>query len=113
MSELDLSATSAPVATNPATAPTAGALVLAPPQPVVVVAPEAAADAVPIEDAKQAELRSRATAFVSDLTAIDTRSPAFSEKIASITSMGDREMRSSAAVSNRMLERPAAALGTR
>jgi uncharacterized protein YaaN involved in tellurite resistance len=111
MSELDLSATSAPAAASPATAPAAGALVLAPPQPVVVVAPEAAAGAVPIDDAKQVELRSRATAFVSDLAAIDSRSPAFSEKIASITSMGDREMRSSAAVSNRMLERPAAAMG--
>jgi uncharacterized protein YaaN involved in tellurite resistance len=111
MSELDLSATSAPATANPATAPAAGALVLAPPQPVVVVAPEAAAGAVPIDDAKQVELRSRATAFVSDLAAIDSRSPAFSEKIASITSMGDREMRSSAAVSNRMLERPAAAMG--
>ena len=111
MSELDLSATSAPATATPATAPAAGALVLAPPQPVVVVAPEAAAGAVPIDDAKQVELRSRATAFVSDLAAIDSRSPAFSEKIASITSMGDREMRSSAAVSNRMLERPAAAMG--
>jgi uncharacterized protein YaaN involved in tellurite resistance len=111
MSELDLSATSAPTAATPAAAPVAGALVLAPPQPVVVVAPEEAAGAVPIDDAKQVQLRSRATAFVSDLAAIDSRSPAFSEKIASITSMGDREMRSSAAVSNRMLERPAAAMG--
>lgn len=111
MSELDLSATSAPTAATPAAAPVAGALVLAPPQPVVVVAPEEAAGAVPIDDAQQVQLRSRAAAFVNDLAAIDSRSPAFSEKIASITTMGDREMRSSAAVSNRMLERPAAAMG--
>ncbi|RBY86712.1 toxic anion resistance protein [Blastococcus sp. TBT05-19] len=111
MSELDLGSTSAPSAAATGAAPTAGALVLAPPQPVVVVATEQAADAVPIEDAKQAELRAKATAFVSDLVSLDTKSPAFSEKVGSITTLGDREMRASAAVSNRMLDRPAAAMG--
>jgi uncharacterized protein YaaN involved in tellurite resistance len=111
MSELDLGSTSTPATTAPAAAPTSGALVLAPPQPVAVVAPEQAADAVPIEDAKQAELRSKANAFVGELTTLDTKSPAFAQKVSSITSMGDKEMRSSAAVSNRMLDRPAAAMG--
>ncbi|MFQ1003889.1 toxic anion resistance protein [Modestobacter sp. SSW1-42] len=111
MSELDLSASSATPTATPAAAPAAGALVLAPPAPVVVVAPEAAAGAVPIEDTKAVELRSRAEAFVADLVSLDSRSPAFAEKVASITNMGDKEMRSSAAVSNRMLERPAAAMG--
>ena len=111
MSELDLGSTSTPATTAPAAAPTSGALVLAPPQPVVVVPPEQAADAVPIEDAKQVELRNKATAFVGELTALDTKSPAFAQKVSSITSMGDKEMRSSAAVSNRMLDRPAAAMG--
>jgi uncharacterized protein YaaN involved in tellurite resistance len=111
MSELDLGSTSTPATTAPAAAPASGALVLAPPQPVVVVPPEQAADAVPIEDAKQVELRNKANAFVGELTALDTRSPAFAQKVSSITSMGDKEMRSSAAVSNRMLDRPAAAIG--
>ncbi|MCZ2830748.1 toxic anion resistance protein [Modestobacter sp. VKM Ac-2986] len=111
MSELDLSASSGTPTTTPAAAPAAGALVLAPPAPVVVVAPEAAAGAVPIEDEKAVALRSRAEAFVADLVSLDSRSPAFAEKVASITNMGDKEMRSSAAVSNRMLERPAAAMG--
>jgi len=111
MSELDLGSTSTPATTAPAAAPTSGALVLAPPQPVAVVAPEQAADAVPIEDAKQVELRSKANAFVGELTTLDTKSPAFAQKVSSITSMGDKEMRSSAAVSNRMLDRPAAAMG--
>lgn len=110
MSELDLGATSTPTAAS-GPAPTGGALVLAPPQPVVVVAPEQASDAVPLEDAKQVELRSKANAFVADLVSLDTKSPAFSQKVSSITSLGEREMRSSAAVSNRMLERPAAAMG--
>jgi uncharacterized protein YaaN involved in tellurite resistance len=110
MSELDLGSTSTPTAAS-GPASTGGALVLAPPQPVVVVAPEQASDAVPLEDAKQVELRNKATAFVADLVSLDTKSPAFSQKVGSITSLGEREMRSSAAVSNRMLERPAAAMG--
>lgn len=110
MSELDLGSTSTPAAT-PAAAPAGGALVLAPPQPVVVVAADQAADAVPLEDAKQVELRNKANAFVTELVSLDTKSPAFAQKVGSITSLGEREMRSSAAVSNRMLERPAAAIG--
>src|SRR3954468_3730480 len=111
MSQLDLGSSTPPTTTTPAAPPPAGALVLAPPQPVVVVAPEQAAGAVPLEDAKTVELRSKANAFVADLVSIDTKSPAFAQKVGSITSLGEREMRSSAAVSNRMLERPAAALG--
>jgi uncharacterized protein YaaN involved in tellurite resistance len=110
MSELDLGTTPTTAAATPA-ASTSTALVLAPPAPVVVVDQEQAAGAIPVETAKQAELRERATAFVTELVALDTKSPAFAEKINSITSMGDKDMRASAAVSNRMLERPAAAMG--
>src|SRR3954451_17386750 len=111
MSELDLGSSTPPTTTTPAAPPPAGALVLAPPQPVAVVAPEQAAGAVPLEDAKTVELRSKANAFVADLVSLDSKSPAFAQKVVSITSMGEREMRSSASVSNRMLERPAAAMG--
>jgi uncharacterized protein YaaN involved in tellurite resistance len=112
MSELDLGATStAPATAAAAPATTSTALVLAPPAPVVVIEKEQAAGAVPIDPAKQTELQSRAVAFVNELASLDTKSPAFSEKVNSITSMGDQDMRASAAVSNRMLDRPAAALG--
>jgi len=111
MSELDLGSTPAPTATAAAAPATSGALVLAPPQPVVVVQPEQAASAVPLEDAKTVELRTKATAFVAELVSLDTKSPAFAQKVGSITNMGDREMQASASVSNRMLERPAAAMG--
>jgi uncharacterized protein YaaN involved in tellurite resistance len=111
MSELDLGSTPAPTTAAAPAAAAPGALVLAPPQPVVVVQPEQAAGAVPLEDAKTVELRKKADAFVAELVALDTKSPAFAQKVGSITSMGDREMQSSAQVSNRMLERPAAAMG--
>jgi uncharacterized protein YaaN involved in tellurite resistance len=106
MSELDLGSGAAPV--TPA-AP-GNALVLAPPAPVVIVEKEQAVGAVPLDDAKQAELRAKANAFVAELAVLDMRSPAFAEKVGAIASMGDREMRVTASASNRMLERPAAAL---
>lgn len=88
-----------------------GALVLTPPAPVVVVEPQQAAGAVPVQTEKQLELRRKAAAFVQELAVIDTNSPAFQQKVASITSMGEQDMRAAAGMSNRMLERPAAALG--
>jgi uncharacterized protein YaaN involved in tellurite resistance len=108
MSELDLGSSATP--TTPAPASPGTDLVLQPPAPVVVIEKEQAAGAVPVDDAKQAELRAKAEAFAAELAAIDTRSPAFAQKVNSITTMGDSEMRSSAAVSSRMLERPAAAM---
>jgi uncharacterized protein YaaN involved in tellurite resistance len=110
MSELDLGAT--PTVSAAATPPASStALVLAPPAPVVVVEPQQAAGAVPIDSAKQLELKAKADAFVNELAALDTKSPAFTDKVTAITTMGDQDMRASAAVSNRMLERPAAAMG--
>ncbi|MGI8678809.1 MAG: toxic anion resistance protein [Jatrophihabitans sp.] len=112
MSDLDLdsSGSTATPAGTPATAPAAGGLVLAPPAPVQVVKEEQAAGAVPIDDAKKSELQQRAEAFATELAGMDSRTPAFSQKVDSLTSMGDKELRASANVSNRMLDRPAAAV---
>jgi len=104
MSELNLGST-------PPSPATATSLVLAPPAPVVVIEKEQAVGAVPLDSAKQVELRQKAAAFVGELAELDTKSPAFAQKVGAITSMGDQDMRASAAVSNRMLERPAAAMG--
>ena len=87
-----------------------GALVLTPPAPVQVVEPEQAAGAVPVAGGRQAELQTRAASFAIELAALDVRSPEFAKKVESITALGDREMRESANVSSRMLERPAAAV---
>ena len=111
MSELDLGGAPSPTAT-PAAAPAApGALVLAPPAPVVLVEKEQAVGAIPLDDAKQAELRAKAQQFVDGLAALDMRSPQFAEKVNQITTMGDSDMRAAASMANRMLERPAAAMG--
>lgn len=109
MTDLNLGAAggSAPV---PA-APAPGTLVLTPPAPVVQVEQDQAVGAVPLDPATQAELTAKAATFVGELTTLDARSPAFTQKIAAISSMGDQDMRAAASVSSRLLDRPAAAMG--
>lgn len=117
MSELDLSkpltppAGVAPVAAagGPG-APQPASLVLAPPEPVPVLDEEQAVGMVALDPAKRAELATKARAFAADLASQDARSPAFTKKVDDITRMGEREIRSSAQVSNRMLERPSTSL---
>lgn len=110
MSELDLGATPTAAATTAPAAAPAGGLVLEPPAPVPVVKDEEAAGAVPVDDKTKSELAQRAAAFASELVAIDHRSPDFTKKIDTITSMGDKDLRASANVSSRMLDRPAAVM---
>src|SRR6266702_6466040 len=96
MSELELS--------PPPLVPTA-------PTPVPVVPQEDAVGAVPLDHAKQAELREKDRVFAAELADMDVNSPAFNQKVTGITTMGERDIRSSSSISNRMLERPAARLG--
>ncbi|MFN2562317.1 MAG: toxic anion resistance protein [Jatrophihabitans sp.] len=111
MSELDLGSTATPATTATTAAPVAaGGLVLSPPAPVPMVKEEEAAGAIPVDDAKKSQLAERAAAFAAELAGLDTRSPEFTKKVDSITSMGDKELRASAQVSNRMLDRPAAVM---
>jgi uncharacterized protein YaaN involved in tellurite resistance len=110
MSELDLGATGGQVtpAASTTAVPAGGGLVLEPPKPVQVVKEEQAAGAVPVDEQKRSELAVRAEAFANELASMDTKAPEFTQKVTSITSMGDKELRASASVSNRMLDRPAA-----
>ena len=108
MSELDLSS-STPAAPLTLTPPS-GELVLAPPAAVPLVKQEQAAGMLPVPAATLTDLQSKASAFAADLVSVDPRSPEFAKKVESITSMGATEIAASANVSNRMLERPAAAL---
>jgi uncharacterized protein YaaN involved in tellurite resistance len=108
---LDLGGPLTPPAAAATTAPgTGGALELSPPAPVPVVADDQVDSMVPLDPAVRAELRTKAAAYADDLAAQDPRSPAFQDKINDIARMGEREIVASARVSNRMLERPAAAL---
>jgi uncharacterized protein YaaN involved in tellurite resistance len=108
---LDLSKPLAPPATAPAATGLPGTdLVLSPPAPVPVIPDDQVDSMVPLDDATREQLRSKAAAFADELAGQDPHSPAFQDKVNDITTMGEREIVASARVSNRMLERPAAAL---
>jgi uncharacterized protein YaaN involved in tellurite resistance len=103
MSELDLN--------QPLTPPeTGGDIVLSPPAAVPEVKGEQAVGMVAVDPAKRSELQAKADAFVADLAATVPGSPEFSAKIDDIARMGEQEIRSSAEVSNRMLDRPSSSL---
>lgn len=105
---LDLSS-STPAATPPA--PTVQSdLVLVPPAAVPNVGTAQASSMMPIDDTRSAELAARAKAFIADLVGKDPHAPEFTKKLNDVSAMGRDEIRSAAAVTNRMLERPVAAL---
>ncbi|WP_379922608.1 toxic anion resistance protein [Erythrobacter sp. R86502] len=83
---------------------------LTPPDPVPQVAPEQAAGLVPVSSEQKSKLDSKVDGFVNELVAIDANSPAFGEKVDQITRMGQEQIRSAAAMSNRFLDRPVRAM---
>lgn len=85
-------------------------LVLTPPDPVPVVAPEKAAGLVPLEEKQKSELEKRVDTFVDELIAQDVNSPEFGKRVDSITALGQREIRAAAGESNRFLDRPVRAM---
>jgi uncharacterized protein YaaN involved in tellurite resistance len=105
MSELDLS--------QPLTPPESsagGEIVLTPPSAVPELEGSQATGMVAVDPAKRTELQAKADSFVADLASQVPGSPEFSHKVDDLTRMGEQEIRSSAEVSNRMLERPSTSL---
>ncbi|MEP6479808.1 MAG: toxic anion resistance protein [Rhodoglobus sp.] len=102
------------LASSPSAAPAApdvqGDLVLVPPAAVPVVATDQASGMLPIDAARTAEIAERAKAYLAGLAQIDPHSAEYAKKIADVTAMGQGEIRAASEVSNRMLERPVAAL---
>ncbi len=96
------------------TAPSPGddlQLTLDPPKPVAVVRPEQAKNVTGnIDPAAQAAIDAQVEQFVSVVTSEDFRSPQFARTASAVATMGDKEVRQSADVSNRMLKRPVAVL---
>lgn len=85
-------------------------LVLTPPAPVAVVQHSQAAAMMPLEQGAAEKLAQRAQGFVANLVDADPRAPEFQEKVNDIVTMGNKDIRNAAAVSNRMLQRPVKAL---
>ncbi len=109
---LDLSKPLTPPAGPTTATGSVGVLELSPPAAVPVVADDRVDSMVPLDEGTRAELRTKAAAFADDLAGQDPKSPAFQDKINDIARMGEREIVASARVSNRMLDRPAAALSS-
>ena len=65
---------------------------------------------MPISEARSIELADRAKSFVASLDGMDPRAPEFAKKVGDVSTIGRDDIRSAAAVTNRMLERPVAAL---
>jgi uncharacterized protein YaaN involved in tellurite resistance len=91
---------------------TAGALVLTPPQPVADVTPAQATSTVKLDPATEAQIDSTVQGFVQSLAKLDIHSPDFQKKVDSVSALGDEEIRQSAQVSNRLLDKPAAAMSS-
>lgn len=87
-------------------------LVLTPPAPVPVVAPEKAAGLVPLESAQKTELNARVDKFVSELATLDANSPEFGKHSEQLMRLGAREIADAAGQSNRFLERPIKAMAS-
>lgn len=83
---------------------------LTPPEPVAAVAPQDAAARVPLPPDETARLDRQVGEFVGDLTALDPRGADFKARVEAILNLGASEVRQSAGVANRMLERPMNAL---
>ncbi len=85
-------------------------LELTPPDPVPVVAPEKAAGLVPVDAEKMTVLDEKVDGFVTDLIALDAKSPDFGKKVDQITNMGRKEIMAAAGMSNRFIDRPVRAM---
>ena len=89
------------------------ALALVPPAAVPTVTDDqAAAQAQKIDPAAKAQIDATVSQYVSTLMSADPHSPAFDQQLNAVHTLGDADIRASAAVSNRLLDRPAAAMAS-
>jgi uncharacterized protein YaaN involved in tellurite resistance len=89
------------------------ALSLVPPAAVATVTDDqAAAQAQQIDPAVKSQIDATVTQYVSSLMSADPHSPAFDQKLDAVHTMGNADIRASAAVSNSLLQRPTAAMSS-
>ena len=83
---------------------------LEPPPAVAAMPIESASGKVKLKPEDVAQLDDQVRGFIDDITNHDTQDPKFKEAMERIHSMGNKDVEASAAVSNRMLERPVGTL---
>jgi len=97
-------------AAGAAAATATGTLVLEPPAPVEAVPATKAEESVPINPADKAKLDAMVASYLDAVSSLDPHSQAFADKVKDIGKLGDDDIRASASVSNRLLEKPLAAM---
>jgi uncharacterized protein YaaN involved in tellurite resistance len=98
----------APVADSPV--PESSALVLVPPSPVAIVEEPQAANAVKLDRSTLAKLDVLVADYVVAIASLDVKDPKFRARISDIRKLGDDEIKASAQVSSRLLDRPAGSM---
>jgi uncharacterized protein YaaN involved in tellurite resistance len=83
---------------------------LVPPAPPPVVAPEQANAMVKLSGDETTKLDAQVADFVSHMLSLDINAPDFTSRVNAISTMGNAEVAQSAQLSNRMLDRPLAAM---
>ena len=83
---------------------------LEPPAPLAAVPIESANGRVRLKAEDVAARDYQVRQFITDITAHDSQDPKFKEAVARIHAMGSKDIEASAAVSNRMLDRPVKSL---
>ncbi len=83
---------------------------LTPPQPVAVVPQAQAGSLVKLDPATLSKLDAKVKEFVDQVVAADLHSKPLEDRLATIHNLGSKEIRASASVSNRMLDRPVKAM---
>jgi uncharacterized protein YaaN involved in tellurite resistance len=89
------------------------ALALVPPAAVPAVTDDqAAAQAQQIDPAAKKQIDATVAQYINTLMSADPHSPAFDQQLNAVHNLGDADIRASAAVSNSLLQRPAAAMSS-
>jgi uncharacterized protein YaaN involved in tellurite resistance len=89
---------------------TPDSLSLVPPQPVNAVSSDEAASLVKVDPATAGQIDGLVNGYVRSLTALEPQSQDFTNKVNAIHNMGNTEIRRSASISNRLLDKPVKAL---
>jgi uncharacterized protein YaaN involved in tellurite resistance len=83
---------------------------LVPPQPVATITDAEAASLVQVDAATAGRVDTMVSGYIKSLTTLDPHSQDFATKVNAVHTMGDDEIRQSASVSNRLLDKPVKAM---
>jgi len=96
-------ATDAPV---PTSAPNGSSLVLVPPTPVAIVEESQAENSIKLDRPTLAKLDRVVADYVVAITQLDIKDPKFEDRVSDIRKLGDEDIKASAQLSSRLLDRP-------